>query len=147
MTVSDAAPIRERVGAGIAEVKIADKAGLMLREDLKALQNVVADDADAEESVRLLPSFDCYLLGHKDKTHIVDQAHYKQVYRKAGWLSPVLLVNGKAEGVWSYKKKGKTLHITVKAFSKISKNVKKQVEKEAADLARFYDIAYKLVFV
>lgn len=145
MTVADAMPVRKRVGAEIVEVKIEGKVGLVLREDLEALQNAVVSGNEGD-SVRLLPSFDCYMLGHKEKSHIVDKAHYKRIYRKAGWLSPTLLVNGSAEGVWGYKKKGKCLHITIEPFSKIAKNVKKRIEEEATDLARFYNIAYKLVF-
>jgi len=94
----------------------------------------------------LLPSFDCYMLGHRDKSHIVDQTFYKLVYRKAGWLSPVVLVNGKAKGIWNCRKKGKRLHITIQPFERISENVKKQVKEEAADLARFDDTAYELSF-
>jgi len=145
MTVGDAIPIRERVGAEILEVKIDSKIGLMLREDLKVLRNATISDNE-EDSVRLLPSFDCYMLGHKEKNHIVDQAYYKQIYRKAGWLSPVVLVNGRAEGVWDCEKKGKHLHIKIEQFNKISKNVKKRVEEEAANLAHFYNTTYELAF-
>jgi hypothetical protein len=145
MTSSDVMPIRERVGDEILEVKIEDKACLALREDLEVLQNVAVLDAE-KGGVRMLPSFDCYMLGHKDKTHIVDQVYYKRVYRKAGWLSPVVLVNGRAEGIWNWRKKGNRLHITIQLFDGIPKDASKQVEEEAADLARFYDTAYELAF-
>jgi hypothetical protein len=94
----------------------------------------------------MLPSFDCYMLGHKDKSHIVDQAYYKRVYRKAGWLSPVVLVNGRAEGTWNWRKKRNRLHITIQLFDRIPKDASKQIEEEAADLARFYDTTYELAF-
>ncbi|MCJ2555348.1 MAG: hypothetical protein LN410_04020 [Candidatus Thermoplasmatota archaeon] len=41
-------------------------------------------EPDARSSVRLLPHFDTFLLGPKDKGHLVGEAHYKRVYRKAG---------------------------------------------------------------
>lgn len=145
MTSSDAMSIRQRVGDEILEVKIEDKACLALREDSEVLQNVAVLDAE-KGGVRMLPSFDCYMLGHKDKSHIVDQAYYKRVYRKAGWLSPVVLVNGRAEGIWNWRKKGNRLHITIQLFDRIPKDASKQVEEEAADLGRFYDIAYELAF-
>ncbi len=145
MTSSDAMPIREWVGDEILEVKVEDKACLALREDLEVLQNAAVLDVE-KGGVRMLPSFDCYMLGHKDKSHIVDQAYYKRVYRKAGWLSPVVLVNGRAEGIWSWRKKGNRLHITVQLFDRIAKDARKQVEKEAADLARFYETTYELAF-
>jgi hypothetical protein len=145
MTVGDATPIRKRIGAEIVDVKIEDRPGLILHKDLKVLQNAKIADNELD-NVRLLPSFDCYMLGHKGKKHIVDKAHYKRIYRKAGWLSPTLLVNGRAEGIWNYRKKGKTLHITIEPFNKIPKNTKKLVEEEAAKLARFYNTAHELKF-
>jgi hypothetical protein len=143
VALSDAKPIRERVGDDVVDVKVEDKACLALREDLKLLQNEV--DVESE-LVCLLPSFDCYMLGHKDKSHIVDENCYKLVYRKAGWLSPVVLVNGRAKGIWSCRKKGNRLNITIQLFERISENARKKVEEEAADLARFNDTAYELLF-
>jgi hypothetical protein len=142
---SGAAHIRERVGDDILQVKVEEKACLALREDLIDLQNTAALDAE-QNGVRLLPSFDCYMLGHKDKSQIVDQAHYKLVYRKAGWLSPVLLIEGRAKGTWNSSKKGNRLQITIQPFDRIPKDARKQVEEEAADLARFYDTACWLTF-
>jgi hypothetical protein len=61
-------------------------------------------------------------------------------------LSPVVLVNGRAKGVWSCTKKRKRLNITIQLFERISENARKKVEEEAADLARFNDMAYELSF-
>jgi hypothetical protein len=143
MTLGEARPIRELVGEDAVQVEVEDKACLALKEDLKALQNEV----DVENGgVRLLPSFDCYMLGHKEKSHIVNQNCYKLVYRKAGWLSPVVLVNGRAEGIWGCKKKGKRMHIAIQLFDRIPQNAREHVEKEAADLARFNDTTCELSF-
>jgi hypothetical protein len=65
-----------------------------------------------------LPSFDPYMLGHRDKEHLVDEANYKRVYRKAGWLSPVVLFAGRVMGVWSHERRGKCLHVNVEPFAK-----------------------------
>jgi hypothetical protein len=145
MTLSNAMPIKERVENDILEVKVEDHACLALKEDLKLLQNIEALDFE-DGNVRMLPSFDCYMLGYRDKSHIVDQAYYKLVYRKAGWLSPVVLVKGRAKGIWSWKKKRNRLHVTIQPFDKIPENARKQVEKEVAELARFNDTGYELSF-
>jgi hypothetical protein len=142
MTVSDATSITERISSEIAEVKVGDRVYLMLREDLAMLEKM--DESEKKFSVRLLPSFDPFMLGHKDKSHLVDKEYYKRIYRKAGWLSPTILINGKAEGVWSYKKKGKCLHITIEPFHAIAKNAKDLIEEEARSLANFYDMPFEL---
>lgn len=142
MTVSEAIRISERIDDDIVEVKMADKTGVLLRDDLRLLQKAMFN----EESVRLLPSFDCFMLGHKDKSLLVDNAYYKRIYRKAGWLSPVVLLNGRAEGVWTYKKKGKHLHIAIETFYKIPENVRKLIKEETENLAHFYNTACKITF-
>ena len=145
MTLSDAMPIKERAGSDTIEVKVEDKTCFVLKEDLKLLQDTEAFDLE-EESVCMLPSFDCYMLGHRDKSHIVDQTYYKLVYRKAGWLSPVVLVNGRAEGIWNCRKKGNQLQVTIQLFGKVSEDAKKQIEDEVADLARFNEAHYHVLF-
>lgn len=145
MTCGEAAPLRERAGGEIIDVEVEGKTCLVLREDLPILRSTEALDEE-EDAVRLLPSFDCYMLGHRDKDHIVDRANYKRIYRKAGWLSPVLLIGGRACGVWNCTRKGKLLHVRVEPFSKISVGVRKRVEEEVADLARFYNAICRLSF-
>jgi len=144
MTVREAVPILKRLDNEVIEVDVEGKSELTLREDLGELQNATLDD---EECVRLLPSFDCFMLGQKDKSRLIDKAYYKRVYRKAGWLSPVLLVNGHALGVWAHKQMGKRLHITIEPFAKISESVLKGINKEAVDLARFFDTTCEVTFV
>jgi len=143
MTVKEAVQILMRLHSEVVEVEVEGKLGLALCEDLDELQNTVLDDA----SVCLLPSFDCFMLGHKDKSHLVAEAYYKRVYRKAGWLSPVVLVNGCVIGVWSHKRRGRRLHITIELFKKISRSIRKRIDKEAKSLARFFDTTCEVTFV
>src|SRR5438445_8308036 len=63
----------------------------------------------AVDRVRLLPAFDPALLGHKDRSHIVGKEHLARIYRKAGWVTPALLVDGSVAGVWSHGVKAKRL--------------------------------------
>jgi uncharacterized protein YcaQ len=133
MLVSDVLPVRQWLGDEVAEVDIEGKRALLLRQDLAAIQAMSADD----QTVRLLPSFDAYLLGYRDKGHLVDEAHYKLVYRKAGWLSPVLLVGGRVAGIWSQARRGRRLCVTVQPFAALPGAVREQIAAETADLGRF----------
>jgi len=145
MSVGEAVPVLERLVSEVVEVEVEGKRVLALREDLEELRNAVLDDG--EQCVRLLPSFDCFMLGHKDKSHLVDKAYYKRVYRKAGWLSPVVLVNGHVLGIWSHKQRGKRLHITIEPFTKVSRIIHKGIHKEASDLAQLFDTTCEVTFV
>ena len=97
-------------------------------------------NSDLNDNVlRLLPHFDPYLLGHVDKNHLVSPANYKRVYRAAGWISPVVLLNGRVIGTWSYTRRGKGAFLKVEPFEKFSKAIHSKIEKEAARLGAFME--------
>src|SRR3972149_1300519 len=91
--------------------------------------------------VRLLPNFDVFLLGHRDKGHLVDAAHYKRVYRKAGWISAAVLVDGRVAGVWTPERKGRRLVVRVEPFAPLSRAVREGIEAEGGGGGRFLDAA------
>jgi hypothetical protein len=124
----------------MAGVAVEGRGAWALRADLPVLRTAKR----AGPTVRLLPSFDSFLLAHKDKGHLVDAAHYKRVYRKAGWLSPVLLVDGRLAGTWSYERKGERLRMNVDSFARFSRAVREGIEAEAEDVARFFDARCEL---
>jgi len=124
-----------RAAGDVAEVDACGVGAFALREDLPALR---APRRRVRPRVSLLPSFDPYLLGHRDKGHLVDAARYKQVFRKAGWLSPVVLVDGRCEGVWSHERAGREgFAVAVEPFGRMGPAVRAGVEGEAARLGRF----------
>jgi hypothetical protein len=105
----------------------------ILESDLPDLEKAKTD----ESVVRLLPNFDSFLLGHKSHRDIVNEGNQKQVYRGQGWVSPVLLVDGRCLGVWSYVRRKNELEIRVTLFSTPPPRVKSKVGKETSDLGRF----------
>ena len=123
-----------RAAGDIAEVEACGSGAFALREDLPALR---APPRKGRPRVCLLPSFDPFLLGHKDKGHLVEAARYKQVFRKAGWLSPVVLVDGRCAGVWSHERVGDRVTVAVEPFGQMGRSVRAGVEGEAARLGRF----------
>ncbi len=137
MPVKDTASIGRRLTDDLVEVSVEGRPGFLLREDLTAVQTA----ALGEPAVRLLPSFDPYLLGHGDRSHLVSDAHYKRVFRKAGWLSPVVLVNGRVAGVWSHERKGRKLMITVEPFGGLSSAACDRIGAEAEDIGRFLGLS------
>jgi len=135
MTAADAREVWGRLESELAPVDVDGRVAWMLRDDLPSLRRAKL----GEPVVRLLPYFDSLLLGLKDKSHLVDAAHYKRVYRPQGWLSPVVLLDGRVAGVWSYERKGARLLVRVRLFSKVSPAVRTRIREEAEDLGRFLD--------
>lgn len=124
----------ERLRDETVRVTVGGKEAFLLRKDLSEVQG-----ADFPGPiVDLLPSFDPYMLGHHEKSYLVDEANYRAVYRKAGWLSPVLLVDGRAAGTWEAGRKGSSLAISVRPFAPIGPEVASAIEAQATDLAQFF---------
>ena len=125
----------ESVEKDLVGVAVEGKSAWILGEDLDELTNSRADQL----ILCLLPHFDCYLLGHALKDHLVDDAHYKRVYRKAAWISPVVLLNGRIVGIWSNRRQAQRLKVEVELFARISRTVRARIEEEAASLAQFLE--------
>lgn len=140
--VRDARSAWARCADECVEVKVDGATSFALRADARELSG----DPNGEGVVRLLPSFDSFLLGHVDKSHLIDDKHYKRVYRKAGWLTPVVLVDGRIAGTWGHAKKGKGWRISVEMFGRASRAVRDGIGREAEDVGRFLggdaEIAY-----
>jgi hypothetical protein len=90
--------------------------------------------AEPARGVRLLPAFDNYLLGYRDRAAIVGAQHYRTIY-EGGMIRPVVLRDGKALGVWSLARGRGT--VTVTPFRPLPKTVLRAVEREVADIGRF----------
>jgi Winged helix DNA-binding domain len=132
-TLTDAQEVWGRAASELTRVSLAGKGSWILRRDLPALLSSSLDQL----SVRLLPHFDSFLLGHRDHGNVVVRAHHKRVYRAQGWVSPVLLVNGTIAGVWSHAMKGNTLKVRVEPFGRIAREVTALAREEVRALGAF----------
>ncbi len=97
--------------------------------------------ADGDPTVRLLPSFDPYLMGHSNRDHLFAAEHRARVSRTAGWISAVVLVDGRVVGTWSREVAKRTLAITVEPFRKLSPSTLKEVRERASEIAEALGLA------
>ncbi len=133
VSMRQAKDVLARLRDETVEVEAAGREGLLLRKDLSALE---ASEPDGD-AVRLLPSFDPFLLGHADRGHLVDPGHYKAVYRDAGWLAPVVLRGGRVVGTWSYTRGPRALAVDVRTFGRADPRTRAAVRDLSQDLATF----------
>lgn len=118
---------------GVAEVDLDGATAFMVEEDVATVESM-----GRPTGVRLLPAFDLWVVtAPRNDPLVLDPALRDRVYRKSAWLSPVLLVNGRMEGVWKHEKKGKRLVVTVEPFATITLKVQKAASAEAERLAAF----------
>jgi hypothetical protein len=87
--------------------------------------------------VRLLAGFDVYVAGTRPRGSLLDRRFEDRVFRKAGWVSPVVLADGVIAGVWNHERTGGRVQVTVEPFRALSAAHKRQVGEEADRLGSF----------
>jgi uncharacterized protein YcaQ len=138
--MAEARPIWDGVREEMTEVSVENEKAFVLAKDLETIRN-----ADFDGSVlRLLPSFDSFLLAHAEKDHVIEAPHYKRVFRQAGWISPVILLNGRAIGLWSYTKSRERLSVKAEFLKDATKSVRKLLEAEVVRLGIFFELPSEL---
>ena len=136
ITLTDAREIWAREEADFAPVNVHGWEASVLREDVDELVQ-----AEFERPlVRLLPYFDSFLLGHKEREHLLAMKDRLKVYRPQGWVAPVVLVDGRVTAVWEHAREGNRLRVKVTKFEPISRRITASIREEAQDLGRFLGI-------
>jgi uncharacterized protein YcaQ len=136
LKVNESKDILKRVQDKLEKIKIKDCKGnfWVLKEDIDALVNI---DSREELPIHFLPEFDSYLMGHKDKTHFLDEKYKKKVFLPLADLAPVILQNGRVTGTWNYKYKDNSL--TLSNFYKFDKDTNEKIEFKANTLKQFIE--------
>jgi hypothetical protein len=126
-------------------------AGLPLRDarvglqaiagELAVLDDGLVDLAAGGESARrtgarLLPVFDAYLMGWKDRAFAIAPEHVPKVYM-GGLIGPAATVDGRVVGTWRAVRRGDRLALDVEPFAPLSPRAEAALRRERADVARF----------
>jgi hypothetical protein len=120
----------------LADVDVEGTRLQLLATDLRALTKKAP-----APSVQLLPPFDPYLMGHESRDHLFDKVHRWKVSRVAGWISAVVLVDGRVEGTWTHARSGDTLVVNVVPFVRLSASTRREVGARAQELATALGLA------
>src|SRR5918992_744689 len=123
----------QSLGGEVAPVEVEGTVAWMLAEHLREAEAAVPAGV-----VRLLPAFDHYVVAApRDREAVLPGTLKSRVYRPQGWLSPVVLVDGRMEGLWSHERKRAQLVVEVEPFARQPGWVRRGAEQEAERLARF----------
>jgi hypothetical protein len=92
-------------------------------------------DLPPAQGVMLLPGFDPYTVAPiSARAYTIPHGFVDKVSRTAGWISPVLVVDGTIRGVWSHERVGDKVTVEVAPFAPVTKAVK----TAATECARRY---------
>jgi hypothetical protein len=131
--------IREHADA-LTAVEVDGEGGFVIRaEDADELAAV--PDAPAGDVV-LLPGFDPWVIAPRShRARAVPPDRTAEVSRTAGWISPVLVVDGAVAGVWEHQQRNGELTITVRPFSPPPAAVRDAAQEQAARYGALLDAA------
>jgi winged helix DNA-binding protein len=119
----------------VEEVDVEGRPGYVLAGD--------ADFPEAEQSVRLLPEYDVYVMGFREREQLVPPRVREQVaaHGRGRYEGPAgvrfLLVDGVAAGLWERKRRGKRIELEVTPAGKLKRAQRAELEHEAGRFGSF----------
>jgi DNA glycosylase AlkZ-like len=116
----------------LEEVDVEGERAWVLAADAAAIAGMEPD-----HSVRLVPNFDSYLLAYHPRSALVAGGAREVIFRQQGWISPVLLVGGKAAGVWELERQPSRALVRVEALGRLPAGGRKAIGEEAARIGAF----------
>jgi len=90
--------------------------------------------SEGKSSVYLLPGFDEYLLGYKDRRAVLAAEHAQKIIPgNSGMFLPMIVVGGQVVGIWKRSLKKKRVDVTLRPFTPLN-----HLEDQAVEAAQSY---------
>jgi hypothetical protein len=87
--------------------------------------------------VRLLPAWDTYLMGYRDRSFLAKAKEWRRIMPGGGILHPAIVVDGRAIGTWRPRRTRDELSVELQPFDGLDADTRRAVEAEIADVLRF----------
>lgn len=98
-----------------------------------------------KRSVWLLPAFDEYVIAYRDRSALLDKHLSKHVISANGIFYPVIVVNGKVEGLWKRTIQKNKIIVEIKPFGTLRAAVKKEIAASAGEFGKFAGKAIHII--
>ncbi len=92
---------------------------------------------EPRHSAHLLPGFDEYLVGYRDRSAVLDPLHVLQTNAGGGMLSPTIVIDGKVAGTWKRALKKGSVTVTPAWFAPPDDEQMRAFSKAAGQYAAF----------
>ncbi len=115
----------------LEHVKVEGQAGAYF-----SLAGMLDQPTDVALGVRLLAKFDPLILSLKDKSLFISPESRTRVFRKAGQVEAVVLVEGRALGTWRMERKGNRIDYSIEAFQPFGKRDLNRLNVEAVRISK-----------
>jgi hypothetical protein len=95
----------------------------------------------------LLPGFDEFLLGYKDRDAVLDRQHAQKIVPGSnGMFLPTLIIDGRVAGVWKRAVKKKAIVIAANCFKPIKNSEKQRFAIATARYAKFLGLPVEIAW-
>jgi hypothetical protein len=91
---------------------------------------------DPAPAFRLLPMFDNYLLGYRDRTAMLDPRLHPRVY-VGGIIKATVVYDGRVIGIWRLERSARKAAVRVTPFEPFSRRHHDELDRERADIERY----------
>jgi hypothetical protein len=117
----------------------------LIRENVKGtdywMSSAVPSLSRTASEVFLLPGFDEYMLGYKDRSVILDPLHAQKVVPgNNGMFAPTIVSKGEIKGTWKRVFKNSHIAMTIQPFLPLSKTDQQAVERQARHYGKFMEL-------
>ena len=142
-----ATPADAQVWSGVSRLReVFDRLRPALRvlrgpdgRELFDLPRAPRPDEDTPAPVRFLPDWDNVLLGHADRTRVIDDAHRKLISTGNLGLLSTFTVDGRVAGRWRIARARRTATLTLDPFGVLAPAARTALEPEGRALAAFVE--------
>ncbi|MGB3634226.1 MAG: winged helix DNA-binding domain-containing protein, partial [Rubrobacteraceae bacterium] len=121
-------------GLTVTEARSGVEAAGLVSEELVGTEYWTTKDAPGHatyggSSVHLLPGFDEYLIGYKDRSAVLAEEHASKIVPgKNGVFMPTIVVGGQVIGTWKRKLKKNSMDITLSPFTQLGDSEERIIE-------------------
>jgi winged helix DNA-binding protein len=132
---ADARALFNSIGNELEEVDVEGHTAFVLLGD--------TDFPVPETCVRLLPEYDVYVMGFRERDQLVPEEARRQVaaHGRGKYEGPAgvrfLMINGTAAGLWERKKRGKRVELQVLPSRRLTRVEREEIDSEAERIGAF----------
>lgn len=110
-------------------------------EELFDLPDTILPDPATPAPIRFTPEYDNLVIAHRDRSRVLADADYKQVFRSAARVFATVLIDGFVAGVWKATRENETAVLSVDLFrpKEITPAQRADLEREGEAALRFIE--------
>lgn len=103
------------------------------------LEKLLSCSDNLPQNIRLLPSWDAYLMAYKgmNRQRYLSPEYYNYVYDQSGNATSAIFTDGRVGGIWDMRIEKKELHVSVSLFKDASKATGNRIKNSAQSLAKW----------